>query len=171
MNNLLLQWGLFSFMIGVILSLPLSAVIYGKNTVMTKVFTNVRKLKSAHLEYFTQAFALGFAYLLEYAFKIELSNYLIIPLLYGSILNPTILLLESTPFIIRFGVFRMFYKYLKATSPILLLLSWFVIAYKFLPAYLQILFLAIVILGSLTMFIFISKSKNQVKADQTKLKI
>jgi ABC-type sulfate transport system permease component len=60
MNIQLLQWGLFSFMQGLILSLPLAAVYYQNSPQWTKIFINPRKLKSAHLDFFTQAFAIGF---------------------------------------------------------------------------------------------------------------
>ncbi|MFK9090655.1 hypothetical protein [Bacillus salipaludis] len=53
MNVQLIQWGLFSFMIGIVLSLALAAVFYQKNSLMTKIFINARKLKSAHLDFFT----------------------------------------------------------------------------------------------------------------------
>lgn len=151
MNVQLLQWGLFSFMIGIATSLPLAAVIYNKNSSMSKTFTNARKLKSAHLDYFTQAFALGFAYLLEYAMKLEFSNYIVILLVFGSILNPTILLMEATPFI-KAGITRVFYKILKATSPVSLLIAWGVITYQFLPLPLLLLLSAVLIIGTVIIF-------------------
>lgn len=162
MNVQLLQWGLFSFMVGIVLSLPLAAVIYNKHSSMSKIFTNVRKFKSAHLDYFTQAFAMGFAYLLEYVMKAEFSMYVFIPLIYGTIMNPTILLLEATPWI-RSGIWNIVYKFLKATSPVSLLFSWFVIAIWFLPLVLQMILLAIVVFGGGGLLLFLRKSKNNEK--------
>ncbi|MGX6444417.1 hypothetical protein ACWM35_14515 [Neobacillus sp. K501] len=167
MNALILQWGLFSFMIGIFLSLPLAAVYYQKNSILTKVFTNARKLKSAHLDFFTQAFAMGFAYLLEFSMKLELPLYVVIPLIFGTIMNPSILLLEATPFI-RSGLGKIVYKLLRATSPISLLFAWFAIAIQFLPLSLQLLLLAVVIFGGL-LFIFITfqnKEKKQGEDNQ-----
>jgi hypothetical protein len=146
MNIQLLQWGLFSFMMGIVLSLPLAAVHYQKNSSTKKVFTNARKLKAAHVDFFTQAFAAGFVYLIEYALKTEFPVYVIIPLVYGTIMNPAILLLEATP-IISSGWGRIVYIILRATSPISLLFSWFAIAFQFLPLFLKILLLAVIIIG------------------------
>ena len=170
MNADLLQWGLFSFMIGIVLSLPLAAVIYNKHSSMTKIFINVRKLKSSHLDYFTQAFAMGFAYLLEYAMKTEFSMYVVVPLFYGTIMNPTILLLEATPFI-RSGIGLIVYKLLKATSPVSLLFSWFAISFQFLPGLLKVLLLAVVLIGLLVFFIYQYKSRKQRQDRQPVIKI
>jgi hypothetical protein len=166
MNDQLLLWGLFSFMIGIVLSLPLAAVIYNKNSTISKFFTNVRKLKSAHLDYFTQAFAMGFAYLLEYSLKMEVSSYVVIPLIYGTMMNPTILLLEATPFI-RSGWLRIIYKLLKATSPISLLFSWFVIAFLFLPFFLKILFIAVTVMGGTLLLTHQHKTKKHLIEEKT----
>ncbi|MGG1676979.1 hypothetical protein ACIFOT_14665 [Neobacillus sp. NRS-1170] len=158
MNDQLLQWGLFSFMIGIVLSLPLAAVHYQKNTTMTKLFTNARKLKSAHLDFFMQAFAVGFAYLLEVALKTEFSPDVVIPLVFGAIMNPTILLLEATSFI-RSGCGKVIYIILRSTSPISLLFAWFAIAFMILPLLLKITLIAIVILGGIVFFTFQKRSK------------
>jgi len=147
MNVQLLQWGLFSFMIGMVLSLPLAAVFYQKSSPMNKVFTNSRKLKSAHIDFFMQGFALGLAFLLEMSLKTEFSLYIVIPLIYGSILNPTILLLEATPFIR--SSYRFAHLFLRATSPLALLFAWIAIAIWFLPLYLDILLLFVVAAGGL----------------------
>lgn len=153
MSIQLLQWGLFSFMIGVFLSLPLSAVIYNKHSAMSKIFTNARKLKSAHLDYFTQAFAMGFAYLLELVLKTEFPMYITIPLIYGTITNPSILLLEATP-IIRSGFGRNLNKLLRATGPVSLLFSWFAIAFLILPIFLKILLTVIVVFSGGALLIY-----------------
>ncbi|WP_308639850.1 hypothetical protein [Paenibacillus silvisoli] len=131
MNAALLQWGLVSFMIGIFLSLPLAAVYYDQSPPWAKVFANPRKLKSAHLDFFTQAFAAGFVYLLENRAGSPLPAWVIIPLLYGTIGNPLILLLEATV-LIRRGGMAVFYRIMKATSPASLLFAWLVIAATFL---------------------------------------
>jgi len=137
MNSLILQWGLVSFMIGIFLSLPLAAVYYDQSPSWAKIFANPRKLKSAHLDFFTQAFAAGFVFLLEFVSGTEFPLYVIIPLLYGTICNPLILLLESTS-TFKSGAMAVFYRILKATSPVLLLFAWIMIAGLFLPLYLII---------------------------------
>lgn len=162
MNIQLLQWGLFSFMIGILLSLPLAAVIYNKHSSVSGIFTNARKLKSAHLDYFTQAFAMGFAYLLESILKTEFPLYVFIPLIYGTIMNPTILLLEATPFI-RTGIGRIVYLLLRATSPALLMFAWLAIAVIILPMYLTILLLIIVIAGGGVLLVHQVKTKYETK--------
>ncbi|MED3562091.1 hypothetical protein [Bacillus xiapuensis] len=48
MNIHLLEWGLVSFIIGVILSLLMAAIYYDNSPPWAKLFTNPRKLKSAH---------------------------------------------------------------------------------------------------------------------------
>lgn len=170
MNVQLLQWGLFSFMIGVVLSLPLAAVYYQKNSMLTKVFTNARKLKSAHLDFFTQAFAMGFAYVLEFSLKTEFSLYVVIPLVFGSIMNPSILLLEATPFI-RSGLGGMVYKLLRATSPISLMFAWFAIAIQFLPMYLTLLLLSVIVIAGLVLIIYLNKEIKKKEDFQTGIKI
>lgn len=137
MNILLLQWGLFSFMVGLVLSLPLAAVYYQKNSPLTKIFTNPQKLKSAHLDFFTQAFAIGFVYLLEFCTKSEFPHYVILPLVFGTIMNPLILLLESTR-MIRAKYGKGVYLLLRTTSPLSLYFAWSAIALNFLPVYLKI---------------------------------
>jgi hypothetical protein len=148
MNIQLLQWGLFSFMLGLILSLPLAAVHYQKSPQWTKIFTNPRKLKSAHLDFFTQAFAAAFVYALELALKTQFPEYVVIPLIFGTICNPLILLIEATP-LNRSGFGAVIYKLLRATSPISLLFAWFFIAWNVLPTYLILALPVIVLLGIL----------------------
>ncbi len=141
MNMLLLQGGLMSFLIGILLSLPLAAVHYNQSPPWTAVFANPRKLKSAHLDFFMQALAAGFAYTLERASGSALPLYIVIPLLYGTIGNPLILLLESIANY-RVGFIGACYRFMKATSPALLMLAWFLLAGRFLPLYAW-LFLAV----------------------------
>lgn len=147
MNIQLLQWGLVSFIIGVILSLPLAAVYYDNSPPWAKIFTNPRKLKSAHIDFFLQAFAAGFVYLLEWAVKSEFPLFIVIPLIFGTICNPLILLIEATS-LYRSGFAAIFYRFLKSTSPVSLLFAWLAIAVCFLPLYL-LLFLSMLVLSGL----------------------
>lgn len=158
MNELLLQWGLVSFMIGIFLSLPLAAVHYDQSASWTKIFTNPRKLKSAHLDFFMQAFAAGFVYVLELSSGSDYPMYIIIPLLYGTIGNPLILLLESTA-IFKYGAMAIGYRFLKATSPACLLFAWLLIAGLSLPYYAAGFLILFVVAGSLLVWCYNKKSK------------
>ena len=160
MNELLLQWGLVSFMIGICLSLPLAAVHYEQSPLWTRIFANPRRLKSAHLDFFMQAFAAGFVYVLELASASSFPMYVIVPLLYGTIGNPLILLLESTAFF-RTGGMSILYRFLKATSPACLLLSWVLIAVRFLPYYAAGFLILFVVAGSLLIWSNLKKSKRE----------
>lgn len=142
----LLEWGLLSFMLGLILSLPLAAMHYQKSASWTRIFTNPRKLKSAHLDFFTQAFAAAFVYLLELAFHKPLPAVILIPLLFGTIMNPLLLLIEATP-LNRSGFGKFVYLFLRSTSPVSLLLAWFYIAWSFMPSDLLGLLAVAVLLG------------------------
>ncbi|KAL9649600.1 hypothetical protein ABK040_003277 [Willaertia magna] len=128
----LLHHGLFLFLFGMILSLPLAVVHYLKKTPLTKLFIKPSKLRSAHIDYFMQAFSLGFVYLIEWAQDKELENYLFILLCYGSFMNPTILLLEATPYI-ETGIGKGLYNLFRATSPLSLMIVWFSLMFQFLP--------------------------------------
>ncbi len=160
MNELLLQWGLVSFMIGIFLSLPLAAVHYEQSPVWTRIFANPRKLKSAHLDFFMQAFAAGFAYVLEQSSGSSYPVYIIIPLLYGTIGNPTILLLESLANY-KAGAISIGYRFLKATSPACLLLSWVLIAARSLPVYAAGFLIVVVIAGSFLLWSRIKKFRRE----------
>lgn len=138
MNIILLQWGLFIFMIGLVLSLPLAAIHYQRDSALRKLIIKPAKLKSAHTDYFMQAFSLGFIYLIETVLHQEISVFLIVLLLYGTLMNPTILLLEATPFVLS-SVGRLVYLLLRATSPISLLITWLVLCTQFLPLWMSIL--------------------------------
>ncbi|HZG86330.1 hypothetical protein [Paenibacillus sp.] len=149
----ILQWGLFSFMIGLALSLPLAAVHYQNSPKWTRIFTNPRKLKSAHLDFFTQAFAAGFAYVLELALRTPFPSYVVIPLIFGTICNPLLLLIEATPLHRRsFG--RLLYLAVRATSPLALLFAWFAIAWKALPPSMAALFALFVAAGLVMMLAY-----------------
>lgn len=147
MNIHLLEWALVSFIIGVILSLPMAAIYYDNSPPWAKLFTNPRKLKSAHLDFFMQAFSAGLVYLLELSTKSELPLFIAIPLIFGIICNPLILLMESTSYY-RSGFTGIFYRLLKYTSPVSLLFAWMAIAIYFLPLHL-IIFLSILVLTGL----------------------
>ena len=140
MNVVLLQWGLFCFSLGLFLALPVSVVFYLKKSKWKNLFTNPKKLLSSHLDYLMQSFGLGLVYLLGLALKVEFSPYIAGMLMYGAFFNPTILLLEATP-VYRSGIWGMFWKFLRGTSPISLLISWFYLAWKLLPGSMLILFL------------------------------
>lgn len=163
MNIHLLQWGLVSFIIGVILSLPLAAVYYDQSPPWAKIFTNPRKLKSAHLDFFMQAFAAGFVYLIEFATHSKFPLFIVIPLIFGTICNPLILLIEATS-LYRSGFTAIFYRLLKSTSPVSLLFAWLAIAAYFLPLIL-ILFLSILLLiGLLIIWNYRRKIMSEVKS-------
>ena len=138
MNILLLHWGLFSFMLGLLLSLPLAAVHYQHSPDWTKIFTNPRKLKSAHLDFFTQSFAAALVYLIEHALQTAFPMFVVIPLLFATVCNPLLLLIEATP-LNRDGLGKQLYLVLRATSLLALLFAWFYIAWVLLPASLIIL--------------------------------
>lgn len=146
MNIQILYWGLFSFMLGLILSLPLAAVHYQNSPQWTNIVTNPRKLKSAHLDFFTQAFAAAFVYLIEYAMHSAFPIYVVIPLIFGTVCNPLLLLIEATP-LNRQGVGRFLYLLLRATSPLALLYAWFYIAWVVLPTSLILLLCTFVLVG------------------------
>ncbi|MGO0060379.1 hypothetical protein ACTID9_10265 [Brevibacillus fluminis] len=129
MNILLLQWGLVSFSIGLILSLPLAAVHYKRSPIWTKIFTNARKLKGAHVDFFMQTLSCGMAYVLELGFHTAFPGWIVILLLYGTIGNPAILLFEATQ-LPRLRASRLLYRILKSTSPVSLLVAWFAIVFS-----------------------------------------
>ncbi|WP_123039383.1 hypothetical protein [Cohnella candidum] len=146
MNIHLLEWALVSFILGVALSLPLAGVHYDNSNSWAKLFTNPRKLKSAHIDFFMQAFSAGLVYLLEWATKSELPPFIVIPLIFGIICNPIILLLESTSFY-RSGFTAMVYRVLQSTSPVGLLFAWIAIAVYFLPLKLMIFISFLLLIG------------------------
>lgn len=157
MNIYLLQWGLFIFMIGLVLSLPLAAVHYQHNPKVRKVFIKPAKLRSAHTDYFMQAFSLGLIYLIETAINQELSPLLMVLLIYGTFMNPTILLLEATPFVLS-SVGRILYGLFRATSPLSLLIVWFAISTQFLPLWMSGL-IGVLFVGTGAWLLIINKNK------------
>jgi len=161
MNIHLLEWALVTFILGVILSLPIAAIYYDNSPPWAKLFTNPRIL-SAHIDYLMQALSAGLVYLLEMSTKSELPLFIVIPLIFGMICNPLILLIESTSYY-RSGFTRIFYRLLKYTSPVSLLLAWIAIAIYFLPLHL-IIFISILVLIGL-IIIWNHRSKINSKAE------
>src|SRR5690625_2095815 len=130
----LLHWAIFLFLVGLILSLPLAAIYYLNHSDVRQLFANPRKLKGAHLDYFMQAFSIGLIYILELGMHASVPIYVVIPLAFGTLFNPFILLLEGTPlYTVGFGKF--FYNFLKAVSPASFLFAWFVLLFQYLPIY------------------------------------
>jgi hypothetical protein len=151
MNIQLLQWGLLCFTIGLVLSLPLAAVYYGnkkKDARIKQVINNPKKLKSAHVDYFMQALSLGFVYLLEFVQKDSYPMFVAIPLIFGALANPTILLIEATP-LRTSRRFAIVYMILRALSPVSLLFAWAFIAERFLPGYLMVAIVTVVLGGAI----------------------
>ncbi|HEU4964737.1 MAG TPA: hypothetical protein VFV52_12905, partial [Bacilli bacterium] len=72
MHTILLQWGLFGFLIGLVLAVSLVPTNVFQVPGFTRVFIRGQKLKSSHLDFFMMAFALCFVYLLEFATKTSL---------------------------------------------------------------------------------------------------
>ncbi|MBS4213996.1 hypothetical protein [Neobacillus rhizophilus] len=140
MNSFLLNWAIFIFMAGLILSLPLGAVFYLKNSQLNDFFTNPRKLKAAHLDYIMQSFSIGLVLLLEFTMNIELPIYMVIPLAFGTFCNPFIFLLEATP-LYKAEVSKIIYRILKVISPASLFFAWIAIMITSLPAYISWLLL------------------------------
>jgi hypothetical protein len=164
MNLFLLHWAIFIFMVGLVLSLPLGAVFYLKNSELTQFFTNARKLKAAHLDYIMQAFSIGIVYVLELATNTRLPLFAVVPLAFGTFCNPFIFLLEATSLCKR-GFSKILYKILKATSPSALFFAWFVLLFEFLPAIYGLLLFAFVVVFVIAFFsnkTMLLKNKNDI---------
>ncbi|CAM3286195.1 hypothetical protein FITA111629_14650 [Filibacter tadaridae] len=134
MTIFLLHWSVFIFMVGLILSLPIAGIYYLNNPQVRSFFTNPRKLRSAHVDYFMQAFSIGLIYLLEFGMNARIPVYVVVPLAFGTFFNPFILLLEATP-LYKVGVVKAFYSLLKAVSPTSLFFAWFVLLFQYLPRF------------------------------------
>ncbi|MFT4414230.1 hypothetical protein ACLM5H_10260 [Fredinandcohnia humi] len=144
MNIFLLHWAIFIFLAGLLLSLPLGAVYYLKDSQLKQFFTNPRKLKAAHLDYIMQSFSLGLVYLLELGTNTLFPIYALLPLAFGTFCNPFIFLLESTP-LYKNGFSKLIYRMLKAASPTALFFAWFVLLFKYMPVYIVWLLVAFVL--------------------------
>src|SRR5690625_6942757 len=96
MTLFLIHWAIFLFLVGLILSLPLAAVYYLNHSEVRQFFTNPRKLKGAHLDYFMQAFSIGLIYLLELRMNASVPIYVVIPLAFVTFFNQFIFLFEFT---------------------------------------------------------------------------
>lgn len=152
MNLFLLHWAIFIFIVGLILSLPVAGIYYFHNQLVKKLFTNPRKLRSAHLDYFMQAFSIALVYLLEFGTNTILPMYIVIPLAFGTFFNPFIFLIESTPFYKK-GVVMVLYNLLKGISPASLFFAWFALLFQYLPNFYSWLlggFVLILIIAMLT---------------------
>ncbi|HLS10194.1 hypothetical protein [Lentibacillus sp.] len=134
MNIFLIHWAVFIFIVGLILSLPLGAIYYLNNPRVRLLFTNPRKLKAAHLDFFMQAFSISLVYLLEFGMNARVPMYAVIPLAFGTFFNPFIFLLEATP-LYKVGIVKALYSLLKAVSPASLFFAWFVLLFQYLPVY------------------------------------
>lgn len=147
MHTEFLQWGLFGFLIGLVLAVLLVPTNVFGVPGFTRVFINPSKLRSAHLDFFMQAFALCFAFLLEYATKTPFPLFITIPLIYGSINNPLLFLYEATPLIVHPIGQKIFPIYMLSSCGSVLF-AWGAIGYMLLPAYMGILWMALVGVGA-----------------------
>ncbi|TWT25847.1 hypothetical protein [Planomicrobium sp. CPCC 101110] len=145
MNDFLVHWATFLFMVGLLLSLPLGAVFYLNNPHVKQFFTNARKLKAAHLDFILQAFSIGLVLLVELATLAKLPLYAVIPLAFGTFCNPFIFLLEATP-LYQTGFTKTLYRVLRAASPTALFFAWSALAFQLMPAFVSWLLLAFMLL-------------------------
>lgn len=143
MHTIFLQWGLFEFLIGLVLAVTLVPNNVFAVPAFTRVFINGRKLKSSHLDFFMQAFALCLAYLLEYAMKTSFPMFVVIPLVYGSINNPLLFLYEATPMIMHPLGQKIFPIYMMSSCGSVLF-AWGAIGYMLLPTYMGWLWMGFV---------------------------
>lgn len=164
MNEFLLHWAGFIFLVGLVLSLPLGAVYYLNHPQLKLFFAVPRKLKAAHLDFIMQAFSVGLVFVLELGTNISVPFYAVIPLAFGTFCNPFIFLLEATPFHKK-GYIKILYRTLKAVSPTALFFAWVVVAFVFLPAYIMWLLLGFVLLLILA---YVSFSKQNKMIPSTK---
>jgi hypothetical protein len=158
MNSFLLNWAMFIFMVGLLLSLPLGAVYYLNNPQLKGLFSNPRKLKAAHLDYIMQSFSIGLVIILEILLKVELPVFVVVPLAFGTFCNPFIFLLEATPLYQR-GITKTVYKVLKGLSPSALFFAWFAVTFTYLPAYISWLMLGFTLMLVIAFLI----NRNQIK--------
>ncbi|MGZ4111362.1 MAG: hypothetical protein ACXVP5_02865 [Tumebacillaceae bacterium] len=143
MHTTLLQWGLFEFLIGLVLAVTLVPTKVFAVPGFTRVFINAAKLKSSHLDFFMQAFALCLAYLLEYATKTPFPMFIVVPLVYGSINNPLLFLYEATPMIMHPLGQKIFPIYMMSSCGSVLF-AWGAIGYMLLPAYMGWLWMGVI---------------------------
>lgn len=158
MNMFLIYWAIFLFMIGLILSLPVAGIYYFNIPLVRKFFTNPRKLTSAHLDYFMQAFSISIIFLLEFGMDAAVPTYIVIPLAFGTFFNPTIFLLESTP-LYNAGLFKYFYTFVKFVSPASLFFAWFGIFFQYVPTFYTWLFVGVIIVFIALLLFYIKETK------------
>lgn len=158
MTLFLVHWAIFLFLIGLILSLPVAGIYYFNMSLVRTFFTNPRKLKSAHLDYFMQAFSIGIVYILELGMNANIPIYIVIPLAFGTFFNPFIFLLESTP-LYKTSVVKTFYTLLKGISPASLFFAWFALLFLYLPLYFSWLLAGFTIILLIAFLLHIRKAK------------
>jgi hypothetical protein len=143
MHTELLQWGLFAFLVGLVEAVLLVPTNVFGVPGFTRVFINPSKLRSSHLDFFMQAFALCFAFLLEYATKTSFPMFIVIPLIYGSINNPLLFLYEATPLIVHPIGQKLFPIYMLSSCGSVLF-AWGAIGYMLLPSIMGWLWMALI---------------------------
>src|SRR5699024_7046231 len=146
MTVFLLQWAVFLFLVGLILSLPLGAIYYLHMPQVKQFFTNPRKLRSAHLDFFMQAFSIGLVSLLEVGMNINIPIYVVTPLAFGTFFNPFIFFLLEATSLFKTNIINIFYNLLKGVSPTSLFFAWFMILILYLPIYFLWLIIGLVII-------------------------
>lgn len=150
----LLHWAIFIFIVGLLLSLPLGAIYYLNIPLIRRFYTNPRKLKAAHLDFFMQAFSIGLVYLLALGMNTSIPIYVVIPLAFGTFFNPFIFLLEATP-LYKASIMKAFYQFLKAVSPTALFFAWFMLLFQYLPAYYAWLLVGFVIISIIAFLVYV----------------
>lgn len=163
MTGFLVQWAIFLFMVGLLLSLPLGAVFYLNNSQVKQFFTNPRKLKAAHLDFILQAFSIGLVCLVELSTAARLPLYAVIPLAFGTFCNPFIFLLEATP-LYQKGLTKKLYLGLRAASPTALFFAWFVLVSQLMPAFVMWLLLSFTLL--LTAAFLTNRAASKERAEE-----
>lgn len=162
MNMFLIHWAIFLFLIGLVLSLPLGGIYYLGIPLIRKLFTNPRKLKSAHLDYFMQSFSIVLISLLEFGMNASVTMYAVVPLAFGTFFNPFIFLLEATA-LCKVNVINAFYSLLKFISPTSLFFAWFVILFQYLPFYYSWLLIAITVIFIIAILVHLKVTKQTFK--------
>src|SRR5699024_11203733 len=108
-------------------------------------FTNHRNIRSAHLDFFMQAFYIGLVSLLEVGMNINIPIYVVTLLTFGTFLYPFIFLLVATP-LFKSNIINIFCQILNGVSPTSLFFAWFMILILYLPIYFLWLIIGLVII-------------------------
>jgi hypothetical protein len=162
MHTILLHWGLFGFLIGLVLAVALVPTNVFQVPGFTRVFVRGAKLKSAHLDFFMMAFALCFAYLLEYATKTSLPSFVLYPLIYGSMFNPVLFIWEATP-AYEHPLGQKLFPLLMISSSGSVLFAWGAIGYMLLPSFLGWMWMGIVAVGTIIAVMYSVKKGQQAQ--------